>query len=194
MPRKRISALVVGGIVLILLIWFTITFNSLVKKDEKVTFQWNEVQNAYQRRMDLIPNIVNVVKGGAEYEQNVLREVTEARAKAQQIQVSGVNANAYTQQSLAQDALAQAANRLIIAVERYPDIKGTRAFRDLQTQLEGTERRIKVARVDFNTSVADYNSSVRNFPTKVVAGLLGFPPKEGFQASTGADKSVEIKF
>ncbi len=194
MAKKRSSLLIVGGIILLLLIWVMVTFNSLVKKDEKVTFQWNEVQNAYQRRMDLIPNIVNTVKGGAEYEQTVLREVTEARANAQRITVSGVNANAYAQQSAAQDALASAANRLIIAVERYPDIKGTRAFRDLQTQLEGTERRIKVARVDFNESVANYNSSVRNFPTKLVAGMLGFPPKEGFQATTGADKSVEIKF
>ena len=191
---KRSSALVIGGVVVLLLVWLAITFNSLVKKDEKVVFQWNEVQNSYQRRLDLIPNIVNTVKGGAEYEQNVLREVTEARAKAQQVQVSGVDAGAYAQQSQAQDALAQAANRLIIAVERYPDIKGTRAFRDLQTQLEGTERRIKVARVDFNTSIADYNNSVRSFPTKIVAGLFGFPPKEGFQATAGADKSVEIKF
>ena len=191
---KRSSALVIGGVVVLLLVWLAITFNSLVKKDEKVVFQWNEVQNSYQRRLDLIPNIVNTVKGGAEYEQNVLREVTEARAKAQQVQVSGVDAGAYAQQSQAQDALAQAANRLIIAVERYPDIKGTRAFRDLQTQLEGTERRIKVARVDFNTSIADYNNSVRSFPTKIVAGLFGFPPNEGFQATAGADKSVEIKF
>jgi LemA protein len=176
------------------LIWLVVTYNNLVKKDEKVTFQWNEVQNAYQRRLDLIPNIVNTVKGGAEYEQNVLREVTEARSNAQRITVTGVNANAYAQQSAAQDALASAANRLIIAVERYPDIKGTRAFRDLQTQLEGTERRIKVARVDFNESVADYNSSVRRFPTKIVAGLFSFPAKEGFQSVAGADKSVEIKF
>ncbi len=194
MAKKRSSLFIVGGIVVLILIWMMVTYNSLVKKDERVTFQWNEVQNAYQRRLDLIPNIVNTVKGGAEFEQNVLREVTEARANAQRITVTGVNANAYTQQSAAQDALASAANRLIIAVERYPDIKGTRAFRDLQTQLEGTERRIKVARVDFNESVADYNSSVRRFPTKVVAGMLGFPPKEGFQATAGADKSVEIKF
>lgn len=194
MAKKRSSLLIVGGIVAIVLIWLVVTYNNLVKKDEKVTFQWNEVQNAYQRRLDLIPNIVNTVKGGAGYEQTVLREVTEARANAQRIAVTGVNANAYAQQSAAQDALASAANRLIIAVERYPDIKGTRAFRDLQTQLEGTERRIKVARVDFNESVADYNSSVRNFPAKLVAGMLGFPPKEGFQATAGADKSVEIKF
>jgi LemA protein len=175
-------------------IWLITTYNALVQKDEKVKLQWNEVQNAYQRRLDLIPNLVNVVKGGADYEQTTLQKIAEARAKANSINATGITAENYQQQSAAQDELAAAANRLLITVEKYPELKGTKAFAGLQTQLERTELRIKIARKDFNGAVATYNSSVKSFPTKVVAGLLGFPPKEGFQSDAGADKSVEIKF
>src|SRR5437868_861951 len=113
------------------------TYNSLVKKDEKVKLQWNEVQNSYQRRLDLIPNLVNTVKGGAEYEQGVLTKVAEARANAVRSNASELSADAYNKQTGAQDQLAVAANRLLISVEKYPELKGTRAFSDLQTQLEG---------------------------------------------------------
>ncbi|MEO6539138.1 MAG: LemA family protein [Ferruginibacter sp.] len=172
-----------------------VTYNSLVKKEEKVKLQWNEVQNAYQRRIDLVPNLVNVVKGGAGYEQNTLQKIIEARAKATAANTnSDLNAASYNKQTAVQDELAGAANRLMITVEKYPDLKGTKAFSGLQTQLEGTERRIKVARKDFNASIADYNSSVKSFPTKIVAGVFGFKPREGFQSGVGADKSVEIKF
>jgi len=195
MNKKRYSGYIIGGIIVVLGIYVMVTFNGLVKKDENVKLQWNEVQNSYQRRNDLVPNLVNVVKGGADFEQTTLQKVTEARAKAASVNVSGdLSADKYNQQSAAQDELAAAANRLLITVEKYPDLQGTRAFRDLQVQLEGTERRIKVARKNFNGSVADYNSSVKSFPTKLVAGVLGFKPKEGFQADAGAEKSVEIKF
>jgi LemA protein len=138
--------------------------------------------------------LVNVVKGGADYEQTTLQKIAEARAKANSINAAGITAENYQQQSAAQDELAAAANRLLITVEKYPELKGTKAFAGLQTQLERTELRIKIARKDFNGAVATYNSSVKSFPTKVVAALLGFPPKEGFQSDAGADKSVEIKF
>lgn len=195
MKNKRYSGYIIGGIVVLLGIYIIVTFNGLVKKDEAVKLQWNEVQNAYQRRSDLVPNLVNVVKGGADYEQTTLQKVTEARAKAASVNVSGdLTADKYNQQTAAQDELAGAANRLLITVEKYPELQGTKAFKDLQTQLEGTERRIKVARKNFNESVAVYNSSVKSFPTKLVAGMLGFKPKDGFAADAGAEKSVEIKF
>jgi LemA protein len=195
MKNKRYSGYIIGGIIVLLGIYVIVTYNGLVSKDEKVKLQWNEVQNAYQRRNDLVPNLVNVVKGGAEFEQTTLQQVTEARAKAASITVSGdVTAEQYQQQTAAQDQLAASANRLLITVEKYPALKGTKAFSDLQVQLVGTERRIKVARKDFNAAIALYNSSVKSFPTKLVAGMLGFKPKEGFAADAGAEKSVEIKF
>jgi LemA protein len=195
MKKKSYAGYIVGGIVIILGLWMIVTYNGLVKKQEKVKLQWNEVQNSYQRRLDLIPNLVNVVKGGAEYEQSVLQKIIEARSKAASLNISGdVSADKYNQQSAAQDELAGQANRLIIAVEKYPDLKGTKAFSELQAQLIGTERRIKIARKDFNESIAVYNSSVKSFPTKLVAGILGFSPKEGFQSESGTEKAVEIKF
>ncbi|MBC7867926.1 MAG: LemA family protein [Gloeobacteraceae cyanobacterium ES-bin-316] len=177
-------------------IWLITTFNALVKKDERVKLQWNEVQNSYQRRLDLIPNLVNVVKGGADFEQGTLTKIAEARSKATAVSVSSseVDATKFKEQAAAQDELAAAANRLIIAVEKYPELQGAKAFAGLQTQLERTELRIKVARKDFNAAIAEYNNSVKTFPTKLLAGLFGFPAKEGFQSDTGADKSVEIKF
>jgi len=194
--KKNYTGYIIGGIVVVVGIWLATTFNGLVKKEEKVTLQWNEVQNAYQRRLDLIPNLVNVVKGGADFEQGTLVKVTEARSKASSINVSANNIDAasFNEQSAAQDELAAAANRLIIAVEKYPDLQGAKAFAALQVQLERTELRIKIARKDFNEAIAEYNKSVKTLPTKLAAGLFGFPPREGFQSVAGADKSVEIKF
>ncbi|MGH2649447.1 MAG: LemA family protein [Ginsengibacter sp.] len=195
MKKKSYSGYIIGAILILLSIYFIITYNSLVKKDEKVKLQWNEVQNAYQRRLDLVPNLVNVVQGGAQYEKNTLEKVTQARAQATAVNVSGdISADKYNQQTIAQDELAGAANRLMVSVENYPDLKGTKAFVGLQTQLEGTERRIKVARKDFNASIADYNNSVRWFPSNIVASIFGFHPRNGFQSDAGSDKSVEIKF
>ena len=196
MNKKRYSGLIIGGIVGVLAIFFIVTYNGLVKKEEKVKQQWNEVQNAYQRRMDLIPNIVNVVKGVSDYERETLQKITEARSKAASVMITqnNVSSNEFNQQVAAQDTLAAATNRLIISIEKYPTLKGTAAYTGLQTQLEGTERRIKVARQDFNEAINSYNSSVRSFPTKLVAGLFGFKVKEGFQSDAGADRSIQIKF
>ncbi len=196
MNNKRYSGYIIGAIIIFIGIFLMVTYNALVKKEEQVKLQWNEVQNAYQRRIDFIPNVVNVVKGQADFEQTTLQQLTEARAKATAVNITGneITADRFKQQTTAQDGLAAATNRLLITVEKYPELKGAAAFKGLQTQLEGTERRIKVARKDFNIAIADYNSSVRSFPTKIVAGVFGFKAREGFQADAGADKSVEIKF
>jgi len=196
MKNKRYSGYLIGGVIILLGVYLIVTYNSLVKKEEKVKLQWNEVQNAYQRRIDLIPNIVNVVKGQTDFEQGTLVKITEARAKATALNISGdeLSAEKFNRQTAVQDELASAANRLVLQIEKYPQLKGAEAFAGLQTQLEGTERRIKFARKDFNSAIADYNSSVKSFPTKIIAGPFGFHPKEGFQAEAGADKSIEIKF
>src|SRR5690606_10585494 len=165
MKKNRYSGYIAGGLLVLLGIFVMLSYNGLVKKEEQVKLQWAEVQNAYQRRMDLIPNLVNVVKGGAEYEKTTLQKITEARASigGATVSVAGVEA-----QLNAQNELAGSVNRLLLSVENYPTLKGTIAFRDLQTQLEGTERRIKVARKDFNEAIQEYNSSVRSFPSSLV--------------------------
>ena len=196
MKNKRYSGFIIGGILVVLGIFFIVTYNSLVKKEEKVKLQWNEIQNAYQRRMDLIPNIVNVVKGVSDFEQTTLQQIAEARSKAASLNINtkDVSANEFNKQSEAQNTLASATNNLIIRIEKYPTLKGTAAYSGLQTQLEGTERRVKVARQDFNDAINIYNRSVRGFPTNLVAGILGFKTKDGFQSDAGADRSIEIKF
>jgi LemA protein len=195
MNKKRSSGFIIGGLLIILVIFFVVKYNSLVKKDEKVKLQWNEVQNAYQRRLDLIPNLVNVVKGLSDFEQTTLVKITEARSKAASLVTqSNPSADEVNKQIEAQDSLAVATNNLIISIEKYPSLKGTAAYSGLQSQLEGTERRIKFARKDFNESVNTYNSYVRTFPTSLVAGILGFKVKEGFRSDAGADRSIEIKF
>lgn len=196
MQQKKFTRYIVGGIVLFIFItWIITSYNSLIKKQEKVKQQWSEVQNTYQRRLDLIPNLVNVVKGVSGFEQTTLQQIAEARSKA----LSGLSNNEitgenYQRQQTLQDSLAATTNRLIIAIERYPVLKGTAAYSGLQTQLEGTERRIRVARNDFNEAVAVYNKKVRSFPTNIISGLFGFKKKEGFEAVAGSDKAVEIKF
>lgn len=196
MQQKKFSGYIVGGaILLVLAIWIITSYNAFVNKQEKVKLQWSEVQNTYQRRIDLIPNLVNVVKGVSDFEQTTLEKITEARSKAinglSDNEISGEN---YQKQKQLQDTLAAAANRLIIQIEKYPALKGTTAYAGLQTQLEGTERRIKVARNDFNEAVAAYNKKVRGFPSNLVAVIFGFKKKEGFVADTGTEKTVEIKF
>ena len=195
MQKKYTGLFIGGGILVILLIWISSSYNSFVKKEEKVGQQWAEVQSTYQRRLDLIPNLVNVVKGVSDFEQGTLEKIAEARGRAAAgltvTELSGAN---YEKQQQLQNEVAGSVNRLIIQIERYPNLKGTDAYAGLQTQLEGTERRIKVARNDFNAAVADYNQKVRSFPGNLVAGLSGFSQKTGFQADAGTEKAVEIKF
>ena len=171
-------------------------YNSLVEKEEAVESAWSQVENVYQRRADLIPNLVNTVKGYASHEQATLQSVVDARAKATQITV---NANDLTEDNLkkfqaAQGELQQALGKLLSITENYPDLKANENFRDLQAQLEGTENRITVERQKFNAAVKDYNTSIRKFPTNIYAGWFGFEKKAYFEAQAGAEKAPEVKF
>lgn len=194
MQKKRFSGYLIGLFFVLLGLYVIVAYNSLVKKEEKMVQSWAEVQNAYQRRLDLTPNLVNTVKGMAGFEQETLTKIAEVRSKAMSVTSSEINAEAYREQSGLQDTLAAASNRLIAVVEKYPVLKGTDAFRGLQVQLEGNERRIKVARADFNAAVKDYNQAARSFPKNMVAGIFGFDAKQGFTATEGAERNVEIKF
>lgn len=187
---KRSAGYIIGALLVIAGIYLVTVYNGLVRKEETVNKQWNEVQNTYQRRLDLIPNLVSVVRGGADFESTTLTKVAQARSAASGA-VTAANVN---RQLTAQNEVATSVNQMLARVENYPQLKGTQAFRDLQVQLEGTERRIKIARKDFNTSVQDYNNSVRSFPTNMVAGMFGFQAKDGFAAGSGAENAVEIKF
>ncbi len=182
-------------IVVVLVLFVGLSYNRFVKKDEMVTRTWNNLQSDYQRRLDLIPDLVNVVKGSATYENETLQKVMLARSKAASVKVStGFDAGSALQTEKIQAELAQSSNKLIAVIEQYPDLKTTTHFIRLQDQLEGTERRIKFSRKDFNDAVAEYNKSVRSFPGNIAAKILGFKIKEGFQAEAGADKVTEIEF
>lgn len=171
-------------------------YNNMVRLDEEVKNKWANVQSDYQRRADLIPNLVNTVKGYANFEQETLTKVVEARAKATSV---NVNAGELTPQAIeqfqqAQGELSGALSRLLVTVERYPDLKANQNFMDLQKQLEGTENRIKVSRNDFNTAVQGYNTTVRRFPNNIFAGMFGFSTKEGFRADPGSERAPSVTF
>ena len=196
MKSSTIITFSVLGLLLIFLFWGCNGYNGLVKQDEVVKNAWNNVQSDYQRRADLIPNLVNTVKGEANFEQTTLQNVIEARSKATQMKVDPENLTPekIKEFQAAQGQLSQALGRLLMITENYPNLKANEAFRNLQTQLEGTENRIKVARNDFNAAVKDYNVKVRSFPVNLLAGSFGFSPKEGFTAEQGAEKATEVKF
>lgn len=171
-------------------------YNSLVEKEENVSKAWSQVENVYQRRADLIPNLVNTVKGYAAHESETLEGVVAARAKATQVTV---NAEDLTEENIkkyqaAQGELQQALGKLLSITENYPELKANENFRDLQAQLEGTENRITVERQKYNEIVNDYNATIRKFPTTIYAGWFGFEKKGYFEAQTGAEKAPEVKF
>jgi LemA protein len=196
MKSSTIITFYVLGLLLIFLFWGCNGYNGLVKQDEVVKNAWNNVQSDYQRRADLIPNLVNTVKGEANFEQTTLQNVIEARSKATQMKVDPENLTPekIKEFQAAQGQLSQALGRLLMITENYPNLKANEAFRNLQTQLEGTENRIKVARNDFNAAVKDYNVKVRSFPMNLLAGMFGFSQKEGFTAEQGSEKAPEVKF
>jgi len=171
-------------------------YNSMVKLDENVQSKWAEVENAYQRRADLIPNLVNTVKGAANFEQQTLTNVIEARAKATSITIdpSNLTPEAIKKFEDAQGALTGSLSRLMAVAENYPQLKATENFQGLQAQLEGTENRISVARRGFNEATQQYNSTIRSFPNNLMAGIFGFKAKGYFTAQAGADKAPEVKF
>ncbi len=194
MPQKRFSGYLIGAFIILLGLYVIVAYNSLVSKEEKMEQTWADVQSTYQRRLDLTPNLVNTVKGMASFEQETLTRVAEARSNALSASGGGLSADGYNRQSGLQDTLAAASNRLIAVIEKYPVLRGTEAYRGLQVQLEGNERRIKVARADFNAAVRNYNEAARSFPKSLVAKMFGFEVKEGFKAVDGAQNNVDIKF
>ncbi|MFD2514159.1 LemA family protein [Pontibacter locisalis] len=171
-------------------------YNTMVAKDETVEAAWANVQNAYQRRADLVPNLVNTVKGAANFERETLTDVIEARAKATSVNISPDNLSPENIQRFqqAQGELSSALSRLLVSVERYPELKANQNFLELQAQLEGTENRISVERRKFNETVQDYNSYIRSFPHNMVAGMFDFDKKGYFEADAGAQTAPTVEF
>ena len=190
------STIIILVVLALLVIWGVTGYNGLVTMDENVSGQWSNVETQYQRRADLIPNLVSTVKGYASHEKETLEGVVEARSQATQIKV---DANDLTPEKLAeyqkaQGAVTSALGKLLAITENYPDLKANQNFLELQAQLEGTENRIAVARKDFNAAAQRYNVAVRRFPSNLIAGLFGFEKKPYFEASEGADKAPEVQF
>ncbi|MGX8714007.1 MAG: LemA family protein [bacterium] len=197
MKKGTITIIAVVGVVALIFLWGVGVNNKLVTQEENVSKAWSQVENVYKRRMDLIPQLVNTVKGAANYEKGVLTEVTNARAGVQQTQVdpSQLTEEQVRAYQKAQDNLSKAlANTIKVTVERYPELTATQGFRDLQTQLEGTENRITVERGKFNEAVQAYNTKLRRFPTSLIAGMLGFSKKGYFTAPEEAAEPVNVEF
>ena len=184
------------AIVAIILVWGVTSYNSLVSQDEKVNTEWANVQTQYQRRADLIPNLVSTVKGYAQHEQNTLQEVVAARAKATQITIdpTDLSEKAIQQYQTAQGQLSQALGKLLMIQEQYPDLKANQNFLELQAQLEGTENRIATERMKFNETAQKYNTMVRSFPKNIIASMFGFEKKGYFQSKEGADTAPVVEF
>lgn len=197
MKKGTIIILSIVGVVALIFLWGVSVNNRLVTNEENVAKAWSQVENVYKRRMDLIPQLVNTVKGAANYEKGVLTEVTNARAGVQQTQVdpSQLTEEQVRAYQKAQDNLTKAlANTIKVTVERYPELTATQGFRDLQTQLEGTENRITVERGKFNEAVQSYNTKLRRFPASLIAGMLGFEKKGYFTAPEEAAEPVNVEF
>ncbi|HUL43572.1 MAG TPA: LemA family protein [Bacteroidota bacterium] len=201
MKRSTIILLaVVGGLLIICLSlfgWGTGMYNSLVKLDETVNQAWAQVQNQYQRRADLVPNLVETVKGYAQHESQVFTDVAEARSSVGKLQITPDvlnNPQAFQKFNEAQGVLSSALSRLMAVAENYPQLKANENFLQLQSQLEGTENRIAVERRRFNEVVQDYNVKVRTFPTMIFAGIFGFSQKQYFQAEPGSEKTPKVQF
>lgn len=194
--KKHLGWIIAGVVVVILLLWCVTGYNGLVSMDEQVAGKWANVETQYQRRADLIPNLVNTVKGYATHEQETLEGVIEARSKATQIKVdaSELTPERLAQFQRAQGELTAALGKLLAIREQYPDLKANQNFLELQSQLEGTENRITVARKDFNDAAKAYNVAIRRFPKNILAGLFGFDKKSYFEAESGAEKAPEVKF
>ena len=176
--------------------WVKGTYNTMVTQDEGVKTAWSQVENQYQRRMDLIPNLVNTVKGYATHEKETLEGVVSARAEATKttIDPSNLNEESMKKFQAAQGELSSALSRLMLVIERNPDLKANQNFSELQAQLEGTENRISVERKRFNETAQSYNTYIRSFPTNILAGMFGFQPKAYFSAESGAEKAPKVEF
>ena len=194
--KKLLPWIVVLGVLAIIVLWIANVYNGLVAAEEQVESAWAQVENQYQRRADLVPNLVATVKGYAAHEQETLEGVIEARAKATQITIDPANATAEQLAAFqaAQGELSQALGRLLAVAESYPDLKANENFRDLQQQLEGTENRIAVARQLFNDEARNFNTKVRRFPNNIIASMCGFEKKPYFEAEEGARTAPKVEF
>lgn len=192
--KKSTIALIIVAVIAV--VWGISVYNGLVSKDEGVSKAWANVETQYQRRADLIPNLVNTVKGYAQHEENTFREITEARAKVSSIQIDPTNLSEEELQRFqaAQGEITSALGKLIAVAENYPELKANESFQELQAQLEGTENRIQKSRADFNEVVQEYNVAVRKFPANIVAGIGGFDKKANFKADEGSEKAPEVQF
>ncbi len=193
---RNITLLAIVGLVLILGVWGCSGYNGLVKQDEKVKNTWNNVNSEYQKRSDLVGNLVNTVKGAAKFEQETLTKLVEARAKATSINLT---ADQLTPENMAKFQQAQtqmsgALSRLLVVVENYPDLKANQNFLQLQGSLEGIENDVRNSRKNFNDAVNTYNTKVRSFPMNMLSGMFGFHKKEGFKADEGAEKAPKVEF
>ncbi len=200
MKKGCLIWLIIGAFVALVVIglvsWGTKVYNQMVTLQEGVTSQWGNVETQYQRRADLIPNFVNTVKGAAEFEQETLTRVIEARAKASQVTIDPTNMTADNMQQFqaAQGELSSALSRLLVVVEKYPELKATQNFRDLQVELEGTENRISVERRKFNEVAQSFNTYIKRFPQNFLAGMFGFNAKPYFEAMEGAERAPQVQF
>ncbi len=194
--KSWIVIAVIVVVVLVLYSSFKSSYNSMVTMEENVTASWAQVENVYQRRADLIPNLVATVQGYADFEKETLQGVIEARSKATSVTIDPTNMDAQAMQQFqsAQDGLSSALSRLMVVVERYPDLKANQNFMDLQTQLERTENRITVERRNFNTAAQGFNTYIRQFPKNILASLFGFEKKAYFTAQEGADQAPKVEF
>ena len=194
--KKTTSIIVILAVLAAIVLWFVGKYNAMITAEENVETSWGQVENQYQRRSDLIPNLVATVKGYAEHESQVFESVVEARAKATQITIDPTNASPEQLAAFqnAQGELSQALGRLLAVAENYPDLKANENFRDLQSQLEGTENRIAVARNAYNEAAQQFNVLIRKFPNNIVAGMFGFEKKPYFEAEEGANKAPQVQF
>ena len=194
--KKNFALIAVIAVVVLLGLWAVSGYNGLVTAEEKVSAQWANVESQYQRRADLIPNLVSTVKGYAEHEQETLEGVVSARARATQTTINAdqLTPEALQQYQAAQGELTQALGRLLVTVEKYPDLKANQNFLELQAQLEGTENRIAVERQRFNTEAKAYNTAIRRFPRNLLASLFGFEAKPYFEAQAEAAQAPKVEF
>jgi len=195
----RATKSILLGVTVLFLSWFLYGcgYNTLVSSEEKVTSAWSQVENQYQRRADLIPNLVKTVQGAADFEKSVLTEVTEMRSRVGQMKINPQDLNdpeKFQQYQKAQDNLSSALSRLLVVTEIYPQLKSNESFLQLQSQLEGTENRISVERRKFNEAVQQFNTEVRSFPTVITAKLFGFKEKPYFKGKEGSDQTPEVDF
>lgn len=193
---KKVTIIIIVAVVAIIAIWAVSGYNSLVGMDENVSNQWANVETQYQRRADLIPNLVNTVKGYAAHEKETLEGVIAARSQATQIKVdpTDLTPEKLAEYQKAQGQLATALGKLLAITENYPDLKANQNFLELQAQLEGTENRINVARKNFNDAAKAYNTAIRRFPKNILAGMFGFDKRAYFEAAEGAEQAPQVQF